>query len=114
MKYVAPLFRVEFKTAPEKIVFKGNGQHTTDSFHIPSSQWTIRYWVLNPDPDPFKFSLKVYATGEEFWTTVGPSVTRDGVHMLNVQEGPGDFYLNIMTKCDVEWRIAVTFHPYFP
>jgi hypothetical protein len=91
----------------------GTEQRSSDAFHVPGSEWRI-VWSYAPDaqlPELAVFNAVVYPKGEraayiEFIMETGANQTSGTTY---VNEGPGDFYVNVNVANAEAYTVVVEY-----
>jgi len=92
---------------PSPIVFTGQGDKDTSSFHVPGSSFTIGWTTQSDSPEYAGFSIYVYPEGEDLLYVCEADFDGVGSDSTVCHAGPGDFWIAVLTANLSSWRIEI-------
>jgi len=86
--------------------FTGTGDAKNETFYISRDKFKVKWRVqAESNNETVGFSLRVY--NESGAQVASRSFSRSGSDAIQIYEGPGNFYLEIVTNNVKEWTIEI-------
>jgi len=90
------------------IVFTGQADKDTSSFHVSGSSFTIGWNTQSDSPEYAGFSIYVYPEGETALYACSADFDGVGSDSTVCHAGPGDFWIAVLTANLGSWRVDVS------